>query len=452
MAAPVIFWFRRDLRVSDHPALAAAAARGPVVPVFVLDEALQKPSGANRLAFLANSLADLDRTSLDDALVVRNGAPAAALAAVATETGAKAIYATDDHGPYGRRRDDQVGAALAEHGLEVHYLDSNYAIPPDTVKTGSGTAYKVFTPFYRAWSDVGWAEPTDRVEAEWVTGVRCDGLPQAPATSAELPPVGEQAAMDRFEWFLEHAVAAYDTNRDRPAVDGTSRLSPYLKWGVVHPRQLLAKLSGGKGEQTFRKEIAWREFYADVLFQRPETAHHAFNVKMTEMEVDSDDRAKERFDAWCRGETGYPIVDAGMRQLLAEGWMHNRVRMIVASFLVKDLHLDWTWGARHFMEHLVDGDLASNQHGWQWVAGTGTDASPYFRIFNPTGQAQKFDPSGDYVRRYVPELAGIDAKNIHEPWNAGLARPADYPGPIVDHGAERADSLERYDRLKASWE
>ncbi len=450
---PVIFWFRRDLRVTDHPALAAAAERGPVVPVFVLDDALLQPAGANRVAFMIDTLADLDATSLEGSLVVRRGEPAEVLAGIAEETGAMAIYATDDHGPYGRRRDDRVGETLAAAGLEVHYLDSNYAVPPDTVKTGSGTAYKVFTPFYRSWSDVGWAPPGGVVEAEWVSGVAGDGLPDVPEISADLPPVGEQAAMQRFEWFLDEAVGDYDAARDRPAIDGTSRLSPYLRWGTVHPRQLLAAIDGRKkGEQTFRKEIAWREFYADVLFQRPETARQAFNEKMKDMEVDTDGRAEERFDAWCRGATGYPIVDAGMRQLLAEGWMHNRVRMIVASFLVKDLHVDWTWGARHFMEHLVDGDLASNQHGWQWVAGTGTDASPYFRIFNPTSQAQKFDPTGDYVRRHVPELAHLGAKQIHEPWNVGLDRPADYPGPIVDHGAERAESLDRYDRLKASWQ
>ncbi|MEZ5378855.1 MAG: deoxyribodipyrimidine photo-lyase [Acidimicrobiales bacterium] len=452
-SSPVIFWFRRDLRVTDHPALAAAAERGPVVPVFIFDDTLTAPAGDNRMAFLIDSLADLDANSLGGALVVRSGGPAEVLAAVADETGATAVYATDDHGPYGRRRDDRVGEALADRGMEVHYLDSNYAIAPDTVKTGSGTSYKVFTPFFRAWSDVGWAEPGGKVDVDWVTGVDSDGLPDAPEVEAELPPVGEQAAWDRFRWFLDDAIADYDEARDRPAIDGTSRLSPYLKWGVVHPRQLLAELDGRRaGHQTYRKELAWREFYADVLFARPETAHHAFNEKMTAMEVDTDAGAKERFETWCRGETGYPIVDAGMRQLLAEGWMHNRVRMIVASFLVKDLHVDWTWGARHFMRHLVDGDLASNQHGWQWVAGTGTDASPYFRIFNPTGQAQKFDPSGDYVRRYVPELAGLDAKRIHEPWDAGLDRPADYPAPMVDHGAERAESLERYDRLKTTWE
>ncbi len=448
MADPVIFWFRRDLRVTDHPALAAAAAAGPVVPVFVVDEKLTDPAGAPRLAFLAKSVANLDRTSLDNALVVRNGDPVEALAAVAGETGATAIYATDDHGPYGRRRDDRVGEALADRGLVVHYVDSNYAIAPDTVRTKTGTPYKVFTPFYRSWSDIGWASPGGVVEAEWVTGVRCDGLPQAPETDVELPAIGEAAAMERYDWFLEHAVDDYDAARDRPGIDGTSRMSPYLKWGIVHPRQLLARLGNSRGEDTFRKEIAWRDFYADVLFQQPESARQALNPKMAGMEVDTDDRARERFDAWGRGVTGYPIVDAGMRQLRAEGWMHNRIRMIVASFLVKDLHLDWTWGASHFMEHLVDGDLASNQHGWQWVAGTGTDASPYFRIFNPISQAKKFDPEGDYVRRYVPELAGLDAKHIHEPWTAGLESPPDYPAPIVDHGAERADALERYDRLK----
>lgn len=452
MANPVIFWFRRDLRVCDHPALAAAAAAGSVVPVFVVDEVLTASAGAPRLAFLAHTLADLDRTSLNGALVVRNGDPGEALATVAAETGARVVYATDDHGVYGRRRDDRVGAFLAANGLAIHFLDSNYAVPPDTVKTQTGTSYKVFTPFFRAWSGLGWPEPGGTVDVDWVCGVGGDGLPSAPATEVTLPPVGEVAAMERYRWFLDGPVTDYGDARDKPGVDGTSRMSPYLKWGVVHPRQLLAELGTTQGENTFRKEIGWREFYADVLFQRPDSARSAYVPKMAAMEVDTGTQAEQRFTAWCKGQTGYPIVDAGMRQLLTEGWMHNRVRMIVASFLVKDLHVDWRWGARHFMRHLVDGDLASNQHGWQWVAGTGTDASPYFRVFNPVSQGKKFDPDGSYLRRFVPELAGLDNRSIHEPWDAGLARPADYPAPIVDHGSERIESLARYDRLKATWE
>jgi deoxyribodipyrimidine photo-lyase len=229
--------------------------------------------------------------------------------------------------------------------------------------------------------------------------------------------------------------------RNLPGVAGTSRLSAALRWGVLHPRQLLGELLPERPHEVFRSELAWREFYADVLFRRPESAWRSLQPRMDAMPVDGDDRARARFAAWRHGRTGYPIVDAGMRELLATGWMHNRVRMITASFLVKDLHLPWQWGARHFLRHLVDGDLASNQHGWQWTAGTGTDAAPYFRIFNPTTQSERFDPQGDYLRRWLPELSDLDDRAIHAP---GARRPADYPAPIVDHAVERDEALARY--------
>jgi deoxyribodipyrimidine photo-lyase len=450
-SAPVIFWFRRDLRLRDHPALADAAARGPVVALFVNDPVLRQPAGAPRLAFLSDALGSLSE-SMDGRLVIRSGDPVDVLGSLATETGAGAIFATDDHGPYGRRRDDRVGQELAARGISVHYRDSNYAIAPDRVKTGSGTPYRVFTPFFRAWKSLGWVEPTGRVAADFVADIASEPIPPATRPVVPLPHAGEFAAHARLDRFLSGAVERYDRDRNDPGIDGTSKLGVYLKWGTLHPRQILARLGGSPGEEVFRAEIAWREFYADVLFQAPESARTSYAAKMAAMEVDDGPLAEARFAAWCEGRTGYPIVDAGMRQLLTEGWMHNRVRMIAASFLVKDLHLDWTWGARHFMRHLIDGDLASNQHGWQWVAGTGTDASPYFRIFNPVSQGKKFDPTGRYVRRYVPELADLDATEVHEPWLAGLRTPAGYPSPIVDHATERVESLARYDRLKAGWQ
>ena len=221
-------------------------------------------------------------------------------------------------------------------------------------------------------------------------------------------------------------------------------MSIALRWGIVHPRQLLDDLEPTRAHDVFRAELAWREFYADVLFRRPETAWQNLQSKMDAMPVDVDRRAKRRFGSWQAGLTGFPIVDAGMRQLRATGWMHNRVRMIVASFLVKDLHLPWQWGARHFMQHLLDGDLASNSHGWQWTAGTGTDAAPYFRVFNPTAQSERFDPDGAYIRRWVPELADLPDAEIHRP---GAHRPELYPPPMVDHAVERADALARYRSL-----
>ena len=446
-----IFWFRRDLRLSDHPALEAAAEAGPVLPVFINDEALRGPSGANRLAFLAGALRALD-DSIGGHLVVRSGDPTAVLTGLAAEVGARAVFATDDFGPYGRRRDTQVGETLADQGLDVHYRDSAYAVPPDSVVTGGGTPFKVFTPFYRAWKTHGWPAPRGTVEAEWIEGIDSEGIASVDPTASDLPAAGEEAAWERVEAFLDGPVFDYDDTRNDPGVDGTSRLSPDLKWGTIHPRQLLARLGPDPSEDVFRSELCWREFYAEVLFQRPETARSAFAVKMAGMEVDEGARADELFEAWCQGKTGFPIVDAGMRQLVAEGWMHNRVRMIVASFLVKDLHIDWTRGARFFMEHLVDGDLASNQHGWQWVAGTGTDASPYFRIFNPLSQSRKFDPPGRYLRRWIPEIAHLGDKVIHQPWTDPNGAPAGYPAPIVDHAAERSESLDRYARLKETWQ
>ena len=286
----------------------------------------------------------------------------------------------------------------------------------------------------------------------WLAGVRSDGVPDAPKVDADLPEPGERAAHRRADAFLDGPVADYADRRNDPGADATSRLSPYLKWGCLHPRQLLDRLGRGKGPTTFATELAWREFYADVLFHRPETAREAFVEKMAAMPADHGAKADERFEAWAEGRTGYPIVDAGMRQLAGEGWMHNRVRMVTASFLVKDLHLPWQRGARFFMEHLVDGDLASNNHGWQWVAGSGTDAAPYFRVFNPVTQGRRFDPDGTYVRRWVPELRNVEGKAVHEPWSidAGLLGPSgleDYPAPIVDHAAERQDSLSRYEKL-----
>ncbi|MDQ2708303.1 MAG: FAD-binding domain-containing protein, partial [Actinomycetota bacterium] len=260
------------------------------------------------------------------------------------------------------------------------------------------------------------------------------------------------AAARAWAAFRDGPLADYHSARDRPDLHGTSRLSPYLRFGCLHPRTLLADLARqqGAGPDTYRSELAWREFYADVLWHRPSTARQNADSRFDALPTVDGPEARRRFDAWCAGRSGYPIVDAGMRQLLAEGWLHNRVRMIVASFLVKDLHLPWQCGARHFMRHLVDGDLASNQHGWQWTAGSGTDAAPYYRIFNPTTQGERFDPSGDYVRHYVPELRGVPGKAVHRPWKLPGGPPAGYPPPMVDHTVERKDALARYEIIKAA--
>ncbi len=277
-------------------------------------------------------------------------------------------------------------------------------------------------------------------------------IPDDEAVEAELPAAGERAAHERWAAFLDEAVADYGEDRNRPDKPGTSRMSVYLKYGAIHPRTMLADLASRRSASadTYRSELAWREFYADILYQRPDSARGNYDRAFDALPLAEGAAAERAFEAWCAGRTGFPIVDAGMRQLREQAWMHNRVRMIVASFLVKDLHLPWWWGARHFMRLLVDGDLASNQHGWQWTAGSGTDASPYFRVFNPVTQGEKFDPSGDYVRRFVPELRGVPGKAVHQPWRLPDGIPAGYPEPMVDHKAERIEALARYDRVKAA--
>jgi deoxyribodipyrimidine photo-lyase len=444
-----VLWFRRDLRLGDNPALLAArdAAGDGVLPLFVLDDALRRPSGAPRLAFLYRSLRALD-AALDGRLVVLRGRPENVVPRVAREIDASSVHVAADFGPYGRERDERVAAALSD-GVPLVRTGSPYAVAPGRVRKDDGTPFRVYTPFYRAWRRHGWRGPADSADARvrWLTGVDSTGVPADPGLPGglELPEAGEAAALHRWTGFRDSALTAYADHRDRPDLAGTSRLSVYLKYGVVHPRTLLADLPGGAGAETFRKELAWREFYADVLWQEPRSARECLNTAFAALRLDSD---QDRFAAWAEGRTGYPIVDAGMRQLRTEAWLHNRVRMIVASFLVKDLHLDWTLGAREFLHRLVDGDLASNNHGWQWVAGCGTDASPYHRVFNPVTQGLKFDPSGDYVRRYVPELRSVAGPAVHEPWDLPDGLPAGYPDRIVDHAAARAEALARYDKVR----
>jgi deoxyribodipyrimidine photo-lyase len=443
-----VLWFRRDLRLLDHPALHAAAeqaAGGRVLPLFVLDPRLLRGAGAARTTYLLRSLAAL-RAATDGALVVRRGRPEAVLARVVRELGADAVHVSADTAPFGRRRDDAVVEAL---DVPLVRTGTPYAVGPGSVTKKDGTPYAVFTPFSRAWADHGWPAPAGAPPSglRWARGVDGDDLPDEPATDADLPAAGEEAAHARWEEFADSDLAGYDAGRDRPDQDSTSRLSVHLKYGELHPRTLLADLAGrrGKGVATFRTELAWREFYADVLWHQPRSAWEYLKPEMARMRYARPGKA---FEAWQRGETGFPFVDAGMRQLLAQGWMHNRVRMVTASFLVKDLHVEWQHGARHFLDHLVDGDLASNNHGWQWVAGSGTDAAPYFRVFNPVAQGQRFDPDGEYVRRWVPELRHLDGKAAHEPWEADDGYAHGYPERVVDHRAERQEALDRYAEVR----
>ena len=405
-----ILWLRRDLRLDDHPALHASADEGPVVPVFVRDPGLAR-AGAARLRRLEASLAAFNEAT-DGALVIRSGDPADVISELYAEVGARTVHVTGEFTPYARRRD----AAVAQR-VPLRATGTPYAVRPGTLLTGAGTPYQVFTPFARAWRGQLIEPPLPRpMGLRWRTAA------------------GEGLAKDRLAEFDDDAYAEV---RDRPDLDATSRLSEHLRHGEIHPRTILATASN----PTFVTELIWREFYADVLWHRPDSAWT--DLRPLAMEYNDDD---ELVDAWRAGRTGYPFVDAGMRQLLATGWMHNRLRMVTASFLVKDLHVRWQVGARHFLDHLADGDLASNNHGWQWVAGTGTDAAPYFRIFNPVLQGRRFDPQGDYVRRWVPELAHLPGKAAHEPWRHEDGYAGGYPERIVDHDEERREALDRYQR------
>jgi deoxyribodipyrimidine photo-lyase len=452
-----ILWLRRDLRRRDHPALLAAreaAGDGDLVVAFVVDPRFWAGGGPVRRAWLAATLKALD-DDLDGNLTLLHGDPRTRIPELAERVGASSVHVTRETTPSGAARDRVVAEGLEDAGADWVETGTPYAVGPGLVVNGSGDPYKVFTPFAKAWRRRGWPEPATtprdmplrhaRNDAEATTALD-DAL--AVTDLPDLPPVGEEAALRRWRrWRGEH-VADYDDARDRPDLDLTSRMSPYLKLGVVHPRTLLADLAGdhGTGATSFVDELAWREFYADVLHHNPRSAWHDLRPALEGMRYDEPEDAVA---AWQEGRTGYPVVDAGMRQLLAEGWMHNRVRMITASFLTKDLHVWWPVGARYFLDHLVDGDLASNNHGWQWVAGTGTDASPYFRVFNPVTQGERFDPSGDYVRRWVPELRHLPGKSAHQPWNHDDGYAHGYPERIVDHAEERREALERYDEVKS---
>jgi deoxyribodipyrimidine photo-lyase len=441
---PTLLWFRRDLRLRDHPALAAAARNGDVLACFVLDPRLEASSGRRRLQFMGDALRRL-RDELDGRLLVTRGKPEQQIPRLAREIDAAAVHISQDCAPFGRSRDERVRAALGSVPLVA--TGSPYLVSPGRVTKKDGSPYRVFTPFLRQWREVGWRAPAESGarSARWLDPAalriaRCE-IPD-PGLALDVV-AGEQAALTRWKSFVDDGLQRYGEDRNRPDLQGTSRMSAHLKFGTIHPRTMVADLDmRGPGAQAYLRELAFRDFYADVLHHWPASSWRNWNSDFDAIQTDTGAEAKRRFESWKAGQTGYPLVDAGMRQLRETGFMHNRVRMIVASFLVKDLHLPWQWGAEWFLDQLVDGDMASNQHGWQWCAGCGTDAAPYFRIFNPTTQGEKFDPSGDYIRRWVPELRSVDDVHLRKG-----ERPRGYPAPIVDHDVERTEALRRYQSI-----
>ncbi|HEX5067258.1 MAG TPA: deoxyribodipyrimidine photo-lyase [Myxococcota bacterium] len=461
-----IHWFRNDLRLADNTALAEACRADVLAPVFVFDERLLGAAsmGAPRVRFLRESVAALARRleARGSRLIVRRGDPRALIPELARELRADVVSWNRDATPYARRRDAAVREALRRMGVEVRECLDRTVFEADAVRTREGRPYTVYTPFRRAWFARYQEDPPQPAPARRMppppARLAAGALPSAEALGArsdatKLPAAGEEAARRRLRRFLARDAGDYAKRRDFPALDATSRLSPYLRFGALSIRACFREARevaaddprAARGIAKWLDELVWREFYAAILASFPHVLRGAFRREYDRVRWDDAPRG---FRAWCEGRTGYPLVDAGMRQLRETGWMHNRARMVVASFLAKDLLVDWRRGERFFLQRLVDGDPASNDGGWQWAASTGTDAQPYFRVFNPVAQGLRFDPDGAYVRRYVPELARLAGAAAHEPWKSPqLAR--DYPAPIVDHAERREEALARYREVRS---
>lgn len=437
-----------------------------MIPVFILDDKLWDSPwvGDKRIAFMLAGLRALDRDLRDKGsrLIIRQGDPVAVLTQLVEQTGAMAIFAADEYTPYSMRRDEQV-----REKLPLRLMEGTLVHAPGTIRKGDGNPYVVYSYFKKTWKKLQQAyagdliaPPTSLATPEHLQTLDIPSEPNLPDT---VPfEAGEAIALQRLTDFTsgtQPPIYTYDKLRNRPDMSGTSQLSPYFRWGMVSPRKAAAASFDAiratqskqykENAETWLEEIIWRDFYAHILYFFPEARARNYNSDYDKLVWRQD---TQMLDAWKDGRTGYPIVDAAMRQMLSLGWMHNRCRMIVASFLTKDLLINWQEGERYFMQHLIDGDAASNNGGWQWAAGTGTDAQPYFRIFNPTSQAKKFDPDGAYIRHWVPELGNVPKKYIHEPVNmpeslqqeVGCIIGKDYPAPIVNHKIAREETLAAY--------
>ncbi|HEX3834343.1 MAG TPA: deoxyribodipyrimidine photo-lyase [Solirubrobacteraceae bacterium] len=461
-----LLWFRRDLRLHDHPALRAARDGAErLVCVFCFDDALLKGRHASgpRTQFMLECLQELDEglRARGSRLFVRHGNPADELAALAGEVHAASLHFSADVGPFARRRQQEVKRALEQRHVKVIAHPGLFAVDGlEAIRTSAGDPYTVFTPFYTKWLSQPRREvvgvprslpaPGTRTAAGTLPTLGSLGLEQE---LSDPMPGGEAAAREALWRFLAGPVDDYEDARNVLTGRSVSRLSPYLHFGAISPREIEERLGTGPGAEAFRRQICWRDFYAHVLGHFPANAKSEFQERYRGMRWS---RAETRFAAWCEGRTGYPAVDAGMRQLRREGWIHNRARLVVGSFLTKDLGIDWRWGERWFMRLLLDGDQASNNGNWQWIASVGVDPAPAFRrIFNPARQQKQFDPGGDYVREYVRELAGVPDAYLAEPWTmpadvqerCGCMIGRDYPEPIVDHAEARRQALDRY-RIK----
>lgn len=434
--------FNRDLRVHDHPALAAAAKAERTVPLFVLDERLlgTRFAAPNRVAFMLEALRDLDESlrKAGGRLFVRRGDPVREAMALARECGAGAIHVSADWSAYARAREERLARACAEERIRFVAHPGVTVVPPGAATPTGGDHFKVFTPYHRAWSELPWRERLGapgrltvpaRLKAGRLPALDSlvDGRP-----SPRRMPGGESEGRGLMRAWLRDGLASYEHGHDDLAGDRTSRLSAHLRWGCVSPLELAREAGGRRGGDAFVRQLCWRDFHHQVLAATPSLPHRDYRPRR-----DRWSNSRRALEAWREGRTGYPLVDAAMRQLREEGFMHNRARMTVASFLCKDLYIDWRAGARHFWDLLSDGDVADNAGNWQWVAGTGNDTRPN-RVLNPVRQAQRFDPDGHYVRRYLPELEQVRGKAIFEPWRMEGFERLDYPPPLVDHAEATA--------------